>query len=415
MPRRDSRVFPPQEYAKAPHGFAYLFARFPSFTQTFCFREVSEMRNQGLNFPIFSVRTPKGESQQNFPPQILEPTRYLPEDFKNLIKKDRWGFGNRALMTQARLEQEWGDKKDKSRAHEAAWLAPILEKLGVWHVHVHFAGLAARTAYWMKKIAGIRYSFTAHANDFLVYSENSRLGDLFREAEFVATVSDFSAELLRRRFPDRRDHIHRVYNGISVKQFVRERICVVPPRILSVGRYIEKKGFSDLIKACAALEDEDFQCLVVGEGPLEQTLKNEVCDAGLEGKMLITGPRTEDEVADLLSGTSVFVLPCRTGKDGAMDNLPTVIMEAMAASVPVVATRLAGIPEMVIHGKTGYAVTEGDHDTLTCAIATLLQDPVAAKKMGQRGRSLAQERFEVSTTAGSLKSLLIRYGGLRLA
>lgn len=411
----DDKLTPSAAYenSKRSQGLAYLFERFPSFSQTFCFREVDEMRNQGIKFPIFSIRTPKGESQQTYPAQLAESTQYLPKDTEILVKKNRWDFGKHALIAQKRLIKEWGDDRDRRRIYEAIWLAPVLQKLAIWHIHVHFAGLAARTAYWLKKLAGIRYSFTAHANDFLLNSDQARLTDLFREAEFVATVSDFSAELLRERFPRRSDQIHRVFNGIAVSQFARKRDCLNPPRILSVGRYIEKKGFSDLIRACAALKDERYECLIVGEGPLEEALKGQVRDAGLEGKVFITGPRTANEVADLLNVSSLFVLSCRTAPDGGMDNLPTVIMEAMAASVPVVATRLGGIPEMVVHGETGYLITEGDYETLAFAMKTLLQDPVTAEKMGKRGRVIAQKRFDISATVGLLQSLLIHYGGLR--
>jgi colanic acid/amylovoran biosynthesis glycosyltransferase len=151
----------------------------------------------------------------------------------------------------------------------------------------------------------------------------------------------------------------------------------------------------------------------VGQGSLEKLLKKQVRDAGLEGKVFIVGPRTESEIADLLGGTSIFVLACKTATDGGMDNLPTVIMEAMSASVPVVSTHVAGIPEMVVHGETGYLVTEGDCDALASAIRTLLEDPTAAEKIGERGRALAQEKFDISVTVGSLRSLLTHYGALR--
>ncbi len=397
---------------KAPHAFAYLFESFPSFTQTFCFREVEEMLNQGLQFPIFSMWMSADDSVQDFPSRLTGLTSYFPKNIRRWARKTQREEKNRIQAIRAQLASEWG--KEKKRAEQTAWLIPILEQLEVRHVHVHFAGVATRTAYWMKKAAGIRYSFTAHANDFWVNStsQEKHLADLLREAEFVVTETDFSVNWLSERFPSDAHKIHRVYNGISFNRFVRTNLFN-PPRILSVGRYIEKKGFFDLIKACTTLKDEKFECLIVGQGALEKTLKQEVQNAGLEGKVFIVGPRTESEIADLLGSTSIFVLPCKTASDGGMDNLPTVIMEAMSASVPVVSTCLAGIPEMVVHGETGYLVNEGDCDALASAIRTLLHDPAAAEAMGARGRVLAQEKFDISKAVGSLKSLLTHYGALR--
>src|SRR5690606_26031339 len=113
---------------------------------------------------------------------------------------------------------------------------------------------------------GFSYSFTAHANDFFVDQEGARLDALFREARFVVTVSDFSAAQLRERFPFAADRITRVYNGIDCSLYAGEARPVNPPMLLSVGRYIEKKGYSDLIDACAKIEGRDFVCRLIGGG-----------------------------------------------------------------------------------------------------------------------------------------------------
>lgn len=396
----------------APEGFAYLFERFPSFSQTFCFREVAEMLEQGVRFPVFSIRTPQNEPDQVFPPKVAGVTHYLPQDLDGLIKADR-AFGREAMARQKILVKEWGSESDRKRVYEASWIAPIAKAAGITHVHAHFAGMAARTAYWLKRFAGVKYSFTAHANDVFVDSAKARLPDLFREAEFVATETDFSVRFIQEKFPEYAGKIHRVYNGIDAERFAAPRHPLTPPVIVSVGRYIEKKGFLDLIDACAALSDIDFRCLLIGKGELEAEMKARVSMLQLDGKVEVTGPKTETEIAATLAGASLFVLACVQADDGGMDNLPTVIMEAMAAGVPVLSTVTAGVPEMVVAGETGLLVGQKSPAALAEAMRTILTDTALASRMGEQGRRRAVELFDTRRTTETLRGLLVRYGALR--
>jgi len=389
---------------------AYLFERFPSFTQTFCVREVQALRQLGLRFPIFSIRSTLAEPAQSFPPEFRELTENLPEEIE---ATQPWTPAYwRARSARKRLVELWGPKGDRNRAYEAVWLLPRLKRLGVRHVHVHFAGIAARTAFWLKQLGGISYSLTAHANDFFVKTPEARLEDIFREAKFVVTVSDYSAHQLRERFPNASEKIHRIYNGIDCPLFALPPQPTDCPRILSVGRYIEKKGYFDLIEACAMLPDLNFQCDLVGSGPLEEALRRRIQEFGVENRVHLTGPKTEAEIQQMLQQASLFVLACRTESDGGKDNLPTVIMEAMAAGLPVISTRLAGVPEMVIDGKTGRLVEEQKPAELAKAIRDLFSSPIRAQEMGHAGSVLAQTTFDISVTAPQLKSLFQSHGVL---
>lgn len=389
---------------------AYLFERFPSFTQTFCVREVQALRQLGLKFPIFSIRSTDSEPEQSFPAEVRTLTQNLPAEVepKNVWTPTYW----QARKARKRLVEQWGPEGDRNRAYEATWLQPRLAKQGVKHVHVHFAGIAARTAFWLKQLAGVSYSITAHANDFFVKSDVARLEDIFREAKFIVTVSDYSAHQLRERFPFASDKIHRVYNGIDCPLFAVPRQSANAARILSVGRYIEKKGYLDLIEACAQLPDLNFVCDLVGSGPLEEAMRQRVRELGVENRVRIAGPKTEAEIQKMLQQACMFVLACRTEHDGGKDNLPTVIMEAMAAGLPVISTRLAGVPEMVNDGKTGLLVAEQSPVELSRAMRELLSDPARAQLMGEAGIALAQSTFDVSATAPQLKGLFQRYGVL---
>lgn len=397
-------------------SFAYLFERFPSLTQTFCYREVQEMRRQGMDPAIFSIRVPE-DAPADCPEDIKELVQYLPPD-EEVVAGVKQRLERKQLSRAANITlTHWGKFSDKRRAYVAAHLGPILRKQGICHVHAHFAGIAARTAYWLKEFCGIHYSFTAHANDIFCETDFPvTLADLVREASFISTVTDYSRDWLRKRFPADAKRIHRVYNGIDVSVFCEAKPPAGKPRIISIGRCIEKKGYPDLINACALLRDRgmDFECLIVGSGPLEDALKAQIGALKLDGIVQMLGARPQEEVRALLATSSLFVLACATEPDGGMDNLPTVIVEAMACGLPVVSTRLAGVPEMVREGVTGFLTNEKDPLGLANAVSKALADPVRAKEMGFHGRALARALFTTEVTTGQLKRLLLENGAVGL-
>ncbi len=406
-----------------PHGvlltvpsavqWAYLFERFPSFTQTFCYREVAEIMRQGLAPWIYSIRRPRDEPGQDFPAEFAGRVRYVPEE-GDLFTEFRWLIRTQHLHPLLQ-EVALGLKgtHDYGRIQEAGWLGGQMQAAGIGHVHAHFAGLAARTAYWLQRYYGIGYSFTAHAND--IFSPNDpalpvRLEDLIRRAKFVVTVSDFSASQLKARFPWASRKIYRIYNGIDTSAFIPARFpAPARSRIVSVGRYIEKKGFADLITACGILRARGlpFECSIVGEGPLEDELAADIRRANLSDHVMLTGPKSMSEVTEFLASSHVFALPCVEEADGGMDNLPTVIAEAMAAGLPVVSTMLAGIPEMVVDGRTGLLVLPHTPEKLADALERLIINPGLARRMGSRGRRQARKVFETKATTRQLKRLML--------
>jgi glycosyltransferase involved in cell wall biosynthesis len=405
-------------------SFAYLFERFPSFTQTFCFREVEEMIRQGMEPAIYSIR--EAEEGSAFEASLMGRVRYLPRDeaLNKAVREAR--AAHRIHSDVWEVFAGWGDRGDKTRLYEAAWLGLELKRRRIRHVHAQFAGIAARTAYWMKQFYGIGYSFTGHANDMFCETDLPvSLDDLVREARLVVTVTDFSRDWLRRRCPDSAWKIERVYNGIAAtapfanaafdfSESANGGFKPGIPEIVSVGRLIEKKGFGDLIEACALLRDRgvEYLCRIVGAGPLEESLRGQIERNGLEGRVLLEGARPEAEVNGFLRRARVFALACAHDSEGGSDNLPTVIMEAMAAGLPVVSTRVAGVPEMVDDGVTGRLLEEHDTAGLADALEALLKDPALARKWGSAGREAGEMKFATVRTTSGLKHLLARRAGV---
>ena len=269
------------------------------------------------------------------------------------------------------LMTEWGRRTDFLRLYQAIYVGSHLQKMGIGHVHAHFAGLAARTTFWIDRFFGIRFSFTGHANDIFAPRDfEIGLDKLIGSAITVITVSDYAADFLRQRFPASSTRIHRIYNGIDFSKFAQAKFSGPIPSLITVGRFIEKKGFGDLIRACDLLKRRavDFHCQIIGEGPLEKDLRAQIERLGLERNVALPGPMPQGEIASRLAAATVFVLPCIAETDGAMDNLPTVIMEAMASGLPVISTSIGGVPEMVVNNQTGFLVSPDDPSALADAI-----------------------------------------------
>lgn len=368
------------------------------------------MHRRGLEFPVFSIRKPAGEPLQDYFSDI-GPIYFLPEKFDTILASDT-NFRRAARRALESLRALWGCEEQKRRIYEALWLGPMLREAGIRHVHVHFAGSAARTAFWLKRLFGVNYSITAHANDIFRDEPPARLTQIFGAAAVVVTVSEFSLRFLRAKYPSNGHKFYRVFNGIEVDRFPMSSFPDGRPLIVSVGRYIPKKGFCRLVEACSRLEARDFECQIIGNGPLEESLKEQAALLGLAKRVIITGPKPEGEIKRLLERSRMFVLACTRAEDGAMDNLPTVIMEAMAAGLPVISTNVAAVSEMIVDGETGFVVPEEDSAALAQKMTFLLDNPEVARAMGMRGRERCRELFDSNRTSDALCEVLTSHGAL---
>jgi glycosyltransferase involved in cell wall biosynthesis len=308
--------------------------------------------------------------------------------------------------------------KPLTRARNAWYFARLFRRLGVQHVHVHFANRATHTALFLKKL-GFPFSFTAHAQDFMFdLGSNELLAEMAREAEFVIAVSEFSRGLLIEQCPDSAHKIRCIFNGIEVHDFkpvpVRDR---TPLRIVSIGRLIEFKGFQHLIGAAGILKKNGVavDIRIIGDGPMRSELEERIVNEDVADSVTLLGVRTQEEVKRELSACDAFALASIFDTVGASDILPTVITEAMASHLPVVSTLVAGIPEMVVHGETGLLVEPTDETAFAAAIAELANDPAKREQMGKAGRARAETLFTFPQTAGVLGQMFIdKFSGTKL-
>jgi glycosyltransferase involved in cell wall biosynthesis len=239
---------------------------------------------------------------------------------------------------------------------------------------------------------------TMRAKD--IFHESVQPEDLrrkLRDAVGVVTVSDYHLDYLRKTYGALAAHVQRIYNGLDLEEFSYQAPRDRPPRIIAVGRLVEKKGFADLIEACALLASREraCRCRIIGNGPLKADLRAQIERLGLQDQVELVGARPQSEIIREIRSAAVLAAPCIVSMDGDRDGLPNVIQEALALGTPVVSTDVTGIPEVVRDGDTGLQVPQHVPRQLAAAIERLLVSAELRVELATRARRLIETEFNI--------------------
>lgn len=375
--------------------------------------EMLELERRGFDLLVGSIHSPLTSLRHEHLRRLKAPICYAPPQsilkvWEKKAKADgRWP---QALIDEH--EKKYGASfKAALRARNALYFAELFRREGIEHVHVHFANRAAHTAIFLKALSGISFSVTAHGQDFMSdLAQDDLLREICDAAEFVAAETDYSGALLQKRCPESAIKIHRVYNGMDpaiLSPATPEPVSSGPLRILSVGRLVSFKGFENLIDACAELRTKQlgFTCDIIGDGPLREKLQIRINDLRLDSVVTLRGSQTQDRVFEALRDCDIFALASIVDQAGASDVFPTVIQEAMACARPVVSTRLAGIPETVVGGETGFLVPPDDVAALAESLEKLLRSRDLRLQLGGTGKARIEKHFRIETTVTPLLDL----------
>ncbi len=401
----------------------YVLKRFPRLTETFVLNEILELERQGHRVEIFSLLRPPEEERHALLKELNARVTYLPsssalEKLKLHEGLDATPVTFEALvgnMANPDMDPLFSGKSpaDIATLHlKAMAVAALARQRGIRHLHAHFASDATTVAQLAARLAGLPYSFTAHARDiFHTYTttaaDNAMRRTKIAEAAFVATVSEYNRAYLARIAPAHAGKIHRLYNGIDLSRFTPGRDGRQPGLIVAVGRLVEKKGFGDLVSACDILRrmGAAFRLRIIGDGPLRETLETQIDTLDLRGHVEIAGTQPQEKLVGMMAQASLAVLPCIVSQSGDRDGLPTVLLEAMALGLPVVTTTVSGGPEIVAHGKTGMLVEPGDPIGLAATIEALLANPKALAEMSVAARRRAEDLFSLNRNVAALAGL----------
>jgi len=396
---------------------AYVIGTYPNLTTTFIDREVKSLREQNASPTIISIRRPSGPLSRDQEELHKLVTYLLPVGIGRLMaahlhfalwRPARY-FGT--LLYLLGRPHPGSHTRLRTFLHfaEGVVAARVLDNVGCNHVHAHFADRAATVALVASRLLGVPYSVTAHAND--IYVKPVLLAEKIAGAVFTATCTAFNKTYLEGLLGDEaRRKIHCIYHGLDMRKYQpTARVPARRPILLSVGQLKEKKGFSCLVKACQILRESgaDFECWIVGEGPLRGALTRQIDELGLSEIVHLKGSLPHEDVVECYRRASMFVLPCVVGGDGDRDGIPNVILEAMAMQLPVVSTRHSGIPEAIENGVSGLLVPPGDDVALAGAIGRLLANPADTNRLGKAGRLSVTERFSVDSNVNLLLQLFL--------
>lgn len=395
------------------HEVAYLLQVFPKYSETFILNELLEHQRQGNPVRVLSLRLPREGRFHGCLADLEHAAEYVSESFWD--RPGRIGEALRDVFVRemrgvSRNVSHWLWRHVTSRdVWQALLVRRWAKRRDVGHLHVHFGGYAAKVAYLSRLMGGPKYSVTLHAFDIFRETVNRKLlRRVIANSAFCVTVSQFNAAYLRDEIKADTNKVRVLYNGIPLERFPFSEGPREHDAVLSVGRLIEKKGFLHLIRACANLVEQgrSIRCDIVGEGPQKDELKAEIKRLGLRDRVRLVGAWPQERVAQALSRASLFALPCVEAKDGNMDALPTVLLEAMAAGCPCVSTHLSGIPEIILDRQSGRLVPPNDATSLAAAMGEMLDQPSMLTRYSRAGRARVVELFDVRQNVGVLSEWL---------
>jgi glycosyltransferase involved in cell wall biosynthesis len=391
-----------------PTKFLYLSSILPTRSETFVYHELFALRGRGMRVRAATVHPPArdlGEARleslaaEAIPIYGAGTARLLRDAAAELLRRP--GRTVRVLGLALRDAACAADVRGRRRL-KVLWqalaglaLAHRVRPLGVRHVHAHMAHVPTTIAMYSARQLGVRFSFTGHAND--LFPQRALLAEKLRRAAFVACISHWHRKLYREIAPDLPDErLPIVRCGVAVPPEAVTPGTRPQLRTLGVGRLVPKKGFDVLLRAVAQLVAAgcELSCRIIGGGPEETTLRRLAAELRIETRVAFDGSQPHAAVQGAIRSADVFVLPCRVDDSGDRDGIPVVLMEALAAGVPVLTGDLPAIRELVRHEDTGLLTPPGDVATVAAGLRRLHDDRSLLQSLGTRGREWVREEFE---------------------
>jgi glycosyltransferase involved in cell wall biosynthesis len=425
----------------SPQRVVYVLKGYPRMSELFIASEIWRLERRGIPLRIYVLKPADEPTHHSVVDKIETPPAYLPPTtplsgaallpwlvrnagpFVPSVRRYARSHPVRLARAMAvvgaqsvRAHKGWKPRSIYVKELlEALWIADDLEAAGDarW-LHAHFAHGTTTVSWLVSQLLDLPFSFTGHAKDIYRESLNPAglLARKMRAAQFVVTCTGANVAHLRRIAPE--VDVHLAYHGLNAD--FAELLSSAPPRteparirVLSVGTLVRKKGFDVLVEATALLRQRgvDLEVLVAGEDGDEcARVRRLVQERGLEDVVRLCGPWSQAELLAQYRRATMFVLACRVDASGDRDGIPNVLVEAMAAGLPVVSTWVSGIPELVLDGVNGLLVPSEDPDALAEAMLRLTKDPDLRERLAAAGAATVASTFDGDVLASRMAGLL---------
>jgi glycosyltransferase involved in cell wall biosynthesis len=392
----------------------YVVSQYPSLTETFVAREMEELVQSGNEIIVCPLRPPKKTKGPSGLMVSVAQVLRIPLTPWCLIVAQMWLLWTNPKVWLSCWRDIFDDAEKFRRIHHLSYILLVtaslgqhLQNKGVDHIRGHFLHSEAISSMWLSRIIEKPYSLTAHTS--ILRYPRGFIAKVGNGAGFIAGISDDVCNFVREI---RNRDLYLIRNGIDLKEFLMKNIQIgqQAPIILAIGSLIEKKGFDDLINACALLKQKGFifTCRIIGKGEERPRLEKLVRKLGLEKIVQMPGAMNFQQIKQEFVKATIFVMPSKpTHAD--QDGLPTVLIESMGLGTPVVSTRLAGIPDLVKDGETGLLSEPNNPVSLAECLQRLLMDQEMQKQFSIAGRRLVEKKFDIGKSVLRLLQLINEY------
>jgi glycosyltransferase involved in cell wall biosynthesis len=386
---------------------AYMTGQYPRATDTFIQREVATLRDLGYHVQTFSVRKPpdtenvgsETAAERSSTIYLLPASGLFRSHLAQFLSSPRRYFSALALAARNCPPGLRAMALQAAYFAEAAILARLMKKHSLSHLHNHLSDSSCSVAAIAAEMGSFTFSFTMHGPAEFYEPKLWWIDQKVERSLFVNCISHFCRSQAMVFSPVHCwEKLRIVHCGVDPKLFGIRKHAGRGNKMLFVGRLAAAKGLPILLDAVAKVEGATLD--IAGDGPDREMLEQKAKSLGLSGRVRFLGYQSQPQVRELLSRTDVFVL------SSFAEGVPVVLMEAMAAGVPVVATCIAGIPELVQHEQSGLLVSPGDADATSNAVRRLLEDADLRNKFAAAGRDKVEREFNIQIEARWLATIL---------
>lgn len=395
---------------------AYLISQYPAYSHTFILREITQLREKGLDIRAISINEPdrslekltgieKAEAEQTFYVKRQGAFNTYRALWQTLISNP---YGLLKGLQTAITLGGWNIKRGLYHFFyllEAVLIGQWMHDQKLTHLHVHFATPAASVGLLCKKVFGITFSFTVHGPDEFYDTSYYCLVEKIEAADFIICISYYARSQLMKLSPVSAWSKFKICRlGVDSNRFTPKQKKATDQKLhlLCVGRLTPAKGQAILLNAVAQLINQSVpvQVCFVGMGPDLEALQAHAEELNISQYVNFAGAIDQDHILDYYQLADIFVLP------SFAEGLPVVLMEAMAMAIPCVTTNITGIPELIKNEQNGLLVPASDVDAMTKAIRYLIENPQIYQQISIESRNKVLAEYDLFKNTQDLFNIL---------